>query len=145
MPRSTVAEVRADATEQTGVRAVQELVGRGDAEVRVQVGTVVVSLPRPLVQVLAVAAESLGSGDMVAVLREDAEVSPAEAARLLGVSRQYVDRLIGAGVLPARRLPGSTYRKIPARAVLAHKETSTRKRAGIETLVDEALDAGLTY
>ncbi len=46
-----------------------------------------------LVQVLAVAAESLRSGDTVAVLREDIEVSPAEAAKLLGVSRQYVDRL----------------------------------------------------
>ncbi|MGH9093098.1 MAG: excisionase family DNA-binding protein, partial [Acidimicrobiales bacterium] len=88
----------------------------------------VVSLPRSLVHVLAVAAESLRSGDAVAVLREDIEVSPAEAARLLGVSRQYVDRLIGTGALPVRRLPGSTYRKIPARAVLAYREASIRKR-----------------
>lgn len=145
MQRSTIAEVRAGATEQAEVRAVQELVGQAGAEIRVQVGTVVVSLPRSLVQVLAVAAESLRSGDAVAVLREDVEVSPAEAARLLGVSRQYVDRLIGTGALPARRLPGSTYRKIPARAVLAYREASVRKRAGIEALVDEAVDAGLAY
>ena len=49
----------------------------------------------------------------------DAEVSPAEAAKLLGVTRQHVDRLIAVGAR-CRRLPESRYRKIPVSAVLAH-------------------------
>jgi excisionase family DNA binding protein len=81
----------------------------------------------------------------VAVVSDEAEVSPAEAAKLLGVSRQYVDRLIASGALPARRLPHSSYRKIPARAVLAHRATRERKRAGIRAAVDDAIAAGLEY
>jgi excisionase family DNA binding protein len=84
-------------------------------------------------------------GESVAVVSDEAEVSPAEAAQLLGVSRQYVDRLIASGVLPVRRLPHSSYRKIPARAVLAHRAARERKRAGIRAAVDDAVAAGLEY
>lgn len=79
------------------------------------------------------------------MVSEEAEVSPADAAKLVGVSRQYVDRLIVSGVLPARRLPHSSYRKIPASAVLAHRATRERKRAGIQAVVDGAVSAGLEY
>jgi excisionase family DNA binding protein len=90
-------------------------------------------------------ADALGGGDVVALVSEEAEVSPAEAARLLGVSRQYVDRLVATGVLPIRRLPQSRYRKIPARAVLAHKVAKDAKRSAITALVAAADDAGLEY
>jgi hypothetical protein len=56
-----------------------------------------------------------------------------------------VDRLIADDVLRVRRLPGSTYRKIPARAVLGHRDTKERKRRAIHTIVDTAADAGLSY
>jgi len=58
-----------------------------------------------------------------------AEVSPADAAGLLGVTRQYVDRLIAMDALPVRRLPGSRYRKIPVVAVLALRAGEPRLRA----------------
>lgn len=57
------------------------------------------------------------------------EVSPAQAAKLLGVSRQFVDRLVAAEVLPTRRLPNSSYRKIPVRAVVAATRLLTTERA----------------
>ena len=44
-------------------------------------------------------------GPEVVLLRGDAEISPAEAGELLGISRQFVDRLIDTGKLPGRRLP----------------------------------------
>ncbi len=91
------------------------------------------------------AADSLDGGDTVAVINEEAEVSPAQAAKLLGVSRQFVDRLVTAQVLPSRRLPNSAYRKIPVRAVIAYMAASQRKRTGIRTIIDEATAAGLTY
>ncbi len=127
------------------MRAVYDLVGQARTGVRVAVGGVDVELPRPLVEALVAAAESLDGGDTVAVISEEAEVSPAQAAKLLGVSRQYVDRLVTDEVLPARRLPHSSYRKIPVRAVLAHRYASERKRSGIREIVDEATSAGLTY
>lgn len=85
------------------------------------------------------------AGDSEVVVSEDAEVSPAEAAQLLGVSRQYVDRLVANGVLPARHLPHSRYRRIPVRALLAHKATKDAKRAGIGSILNAAEQAGPSY
>lgn len=147
VPEPAVAKIRASVDERPKVRAVRALVGQGGAgvHVHVRVGEVEVDLPRPLVEALVAAADSLDGGDTVAVVSEEAEVSPAQAAKLLGVSRQYVDRLVAAEVLPSRRLPRSSYRKIPVRSVLAHKSTSDRKRAGVRQIVDEATAAGLAY
>jgi hypothetical protein len=49
---------------------------------------------RSLVELLRVAVSVLGEGDSAAVVSDEAEVSPVEAARLLDISRQCVDRLI---------------------------------------------------
>ncbi len=145
MSEPAVAEIKAKAGDRKSLRALRSLVDDPAAEVMVAVGDETVALPRAVVEVLRVASGVLVAGDSVAMVSEEAEVTPAEAARLLGVSRQYVDRLIESGVLPIRRLPGSSYRKIPARAVLAHRTTRERKRAGIQDIVDGAVDAGLEY
>jgi excisionase family DNA binding protein len=145
MSEPAVAEIRAKAAERKKLRALRSLVEDPGADVTVAVGDEAVALPRSLVDLLRVAAGALVEGESVAMVSEEAEVTPAEAAKLLGVSRQYVDRLIASGVLPVRRLPGSSYRKIPARAVLAHRATRERKRAGIRAAVDGAVAARLEY
>lgn len=145
MSDAAFAEVRADADERPQLHAVRVLVDGPDRPVTVVVGDEIVELPRSLVQVLLLAAHALEDGDTVAVVNEEAEVSPSEAARLLGVSRQYVDRLIATGVLPARRLPDSSYRKVPVRAALAHRRDRERKQAAIREIVGHATDAGLDY
>ncbi|MGH9190975.1 MAG: excisionase family DNA-binding protein [Acidimicrobiales bacterium] len=145
MTEPAVVEIRAKATERKTLRALRSLVHDPGAEVTVTVGGEVVVLPRSLVELLRVAAGALEDGESLAVVSDEAEVTPAEAAKLLSVSRQYVDRLIASGALPVRRLPGSSYRKIPARAVLAHRATRERKRAGIRAVVEDAVAAGLEY
>ena len=145
MSADSVAEVRAEAAEQRRVHAVLELVGGARQTVVVGVGDEQVELPPTLVEVLLAAADSLDVGDSVAIMSQQAEVSPAQAAKLLGVSRQYVDRLVEADVLPCRRLPNSAYRRIPVRAVIEHRVTRERKRAGIDTIINGAVDAGLPY
>lgn len=70
--------------------------------------------PPSLVRLLVAGAGALGEGDSIAPVSEEAEVSPAEAAKLRGVSRQQVDQLVANGILPARQLPHSRYPKIPA-------------------------------
>ena len=145
MSEPAVAEITAKSAERTTLRAVRSLVDDSDAEVTVAVGDESVVLPRSLVELLRIASSSLVEGESLAMVSEQAEVTPAEAAKLLGVSRQYVDRLIASGVLPVRRLPGSSYRKIPAREVLAQRATRDRKRAGIRAVVDGAIAAGLEY
>ncbi|HUP70817.1 MAG TPA: hypothetical protein VM142_13530 [Acidimicrobiales bacterium] len=145
MTEPAVAEIRATEAERRKVHAVRSLVGKPTAKVKMSVGDEIVQLPASLVRVLLMAAETLEDGDTVVLVNEEAEVSPAQAAKLLGVSRQYVDRLIATDVLPSRRLPRSSYRKIPVRAVLAHRMSRDRKRDGIRSIVDTATDAGLQY
>lgn len=143
-------EVLSDDGERSQVGAVRALVdadkaASGAKAVRVRIGDQELELPRPLVEVLAAAAALLDEGNSVAVVGQDTEVSPAEAAKLLRVSRQYVDRLLADGVLPLRRLPSSSYRKIPVRAVLDHRAASKAKRDGIRRIVNEGTTAGVDY
>ncbi len=58
----------------------------------------------------------------VTVAEEQELLSPQQAARRLGFSRQHVMRLIDSGKLEGRQLPGSTYWKIPLSSALALEE-----------------------
>ncbi len=145
MSTRPVAEIRADVAEQQRVHAVLELMGAACQTIVVGVGDQRIELPPSLVEALLAAANSLDAGDSVAIMSQQAEVSPAQAAKLLGVSRQFVDRLVDADVLPSRRLPNSSYRRIPVRAVIAHGAGRERKRAGITSIIDDAVSAGLPY
>jgi excisionase family DNA binding protein len=145
MSEPAVTQFRSPTGERRKLRAVRDLVDHPQSRVSVKVGEITVELPPSLVEVLFAAIDVLQDGDTLALVNEQSEVTPAQAAKLLGVSRQYVDRLIADDELPARRLPGSSYRKIPVSAVLAHRETKRRKRKGIRTIVDAAADAKLPY
>lgn len=145
MTEPAIAEIRATDAERRKLHAVRSLVDKPSTKVKVSVGDEIIELPASLVRVLLVAADVLEDGDTVVLVNEEAEVSPAQAAKLLGVSRQYVDRLVATDVLPSRRLPKSSYRRIPVRAVLAHRTSRDRKRSGIRAIVDSAADAGLEY
>jgi excisionase family DNA binding protein len=143
-------EISTNEDERSQVSAVSALVAVDSwtlavRPIRVRVGDTEVDLPGPLVEVLSAAAGLLARGDTVAVVGEQSEVSPARAARLLGVSRQYVDRLVAEGVLPVRRLPGSSYRKVPVAAVLAYRAGREAKREGIRRIVNEGAAAGIAY
>jgi len=62
----------------------------------------------------------------VTVAEERELLSPREAAERLGFSRQHVVRLIEYGDLPAEKLAGSSYWKIPLSSVLAFEEERER-------------------
>lgn len=72
----------------------------------------------------------LDRGESVAVTigEQDETLSPAEAGRRLGFSRQHVVRLVEAGELHGERMEGSNYWKIPLRAVIAFEERRERAR-----------------
>lgn len=83
----------------------------------------------------------VAGGERVVVLRAEAELTPGEAAKLLGVSRQYVDRLCEDRILPFRRLPRSRHRRIRVHDVVEAVAERDRRRAGREALrtaLDEA-------
>lgn len=74
--------------------------------------------------------ERVATGEAVVVVRPEQEVTPAGAAELLGVTRQFVDRLLGDGALGFRRLPGSSHRRIKLGDVVALAEERGRRRQG---------------
>jgi excisionase family DNA binding protein len=85
--------------------------------------------------------EEVANGASILILRPTLEITPAEAARVLGVTRQFVDRLCAEGVLPFRRLPGSRHRKILVADVVAVATERDRRRTGaaaIRSVLDES-------
>lgn len=104
-----------------------------------------VKLPNRFAQLLrAMAAEAL-TGHEVQVLRADVELTPKQAAEMLGLSRQFVARLLDEGALPSRRLPGSAHRRIKLDDVIAFAARRDRRRAGVNEIVDSMTDAGVDY
>lgn len=73
------------------------------------------------------------------------EVSPAEAARILDVSRQYVDRMIADGRLPFGHKPGSTHRTIRVVDVERLAAARSRRRASTDAAITALIDGGLDY
>ena len=78
--------------------------------------------------------EGVAKGEQLIVLRPDREVTPAGAADLLGVTRQFVDRLLADGTLEFRRLPGSKHRRIKVGDVLTLAEERDRRRQGADAI-----------
>lgn len=100
---------------------------------------------RALSDFLAAAVSGVASGDEVVLLRGESEVSPAEAGELLGISRQFVDRLIDVGKLPARRLPGSRHRRLRVADVVAFAARRDERQELISDGINALVDSGAKY
>jgi len=87
--------------------------------------------------------EGVAKGERVVVMREDEILAPTQAAEMLGVTRQYVDRLMNNGVLAYQRVPGSKHRRVRLTDVLALGAERERRKAGHVALLDALADAGL--
>ncbi|MBX2798154.1 MAG: helix-turn-helix domain-containing protein [Myxococcales bacterium] len=85
------------------------------------------ALPPP-----ACALEHLAQGHAVTVTPYNAEVTPRQAAELLGVSRPYVMKLLHQGTLAHRRV--GAHHRIPLEDVVGH-------RAMMQNATANALDA----
>ncbi|MDR1152858.1 MAG: helix-turn-helix domain-containing protein [Bifidobacteriaceae bacterium] len=85
----------------------------------------------------------IAHGERVMVLCTEAEVTPAQAAVMIGVTRQFVDRLLTDGVLAFHRLPGSKHRRIRASDVLDLITERERERGGHAAILDALAGAGL--
>jgi excisionase family DNA binding protein len=104
-----------------------------------------VPLSPALVEVLLASAGELAGGHAVTVLPSEVTLTPTEAARLLGLSRPFVVRLLDQGEIPSERLPKSRHRRILLADVLVFQERRDRRRAGRQEVADTVEDAGLPY
>ncbi len=86
-----------------------------------------VTVPREAAERLVEVLKSLGTGRQPSVVPSARELSTGDVADLIGVSRQYIVRLLDAGRLPYRRV-GNRRRVLLADA-LAYLRTDDRLRA----------------
>jgi excisionase family DNA binding protein len=98
-----------------------------------------------LEQLLTLALNCLARGDDIILLTSENELSPTEVGQVLGLSRQYVDRLIDLGDLPARQLPGSSHRRVRGADVVAFQKRREARKATISNAINELIDAGADY
>lgn len=94
-------------------------------------------------EALITMAAGLAQGVVVAAV--DQSVSPRRAGEMLGVSRQFVDRLIVEGHLPATTKPGSRHKLIAIHDIVKLDRERQANRSAVEDLVADLLDAGDEY
>ena len=80
----------------------------------------------------------VSNADVVALLAEDAEVSPEDASAILGISRPLVRRRMDAGVLPFRRV--GAHRRLRLADVLELKRREAPVRAALAELQADTED-----
>jgi hypothetical protein len=116
--------------------------GKGDqVEVRVRRKSgkeQVVRLPAQAATLLESALGYLLQGERVAVLAEDQELSPNDAADILGISRPLVVHRMDIGDLPFRYV--GKHRRTKLKNVLALKTKIDAQRAAMEALAEDAED-----
>jgi excisionase family DNA binding protein len=100
-------------------------------------------LPGELVRILLASAGELARGHAVTVLASEVQLSPAETAELLGLSRPFVARLLDAGDIPSTNLPGSSHRVVRLADVLAFQQRRESRREGRRQIADALEDADL--
>ena len=93
-------------------------------------------------RVVRVMLDNVSHGERVVVLRDDQELTPSQAAAIIGVTRQFVDRLMADGVLAFQRLPDSKHRRVKASDVVALTAERQRRQAGHNALRDLFADMG---
>lgn len=140
MARSSVlaraAKVEPDASHQGALAATARMRPESvEVLIRTRDGSELV-LPGELVRLLLASAGELARGHAVTVLASEVQLSPAETAELLGLSRPFVARLLDAGDIPSANLPDSSHRVVRLADVLAFQQQRERRREGRRQIAD---------
>jgi excisionase family DNA binding protein len=87
------------------------------------------SMPASLCEFLTTLTADLSEGQSVAIVQNDAQLTTVEAARMLGVSRQFLIGQLERNEIPFHLV--GTHRRVYARDVLAYKMQRDGKRRRI--------------
>lgn len=100
-----------------------------------------VPLSTPLARMVASILRELAEGHTVAVMSTAEEISTGVAARMLGVSRPHVAKLVDSGVLSGRRV--GKHRRVRLAGVVAFKREMERRNAVLDELAELSQEMGL--
>ncbi len=100
-------------------------------------------LPPSLYKFLLQLIEDLNSGKSISIVQQNAAFTTVEAARILGVSRQFVVNLLERGEIPFHLV--GTHRRMYARDLFRYKAKRDEKRMrAIQEMGQKEVEAG-TY
>jgi hypothetical protein len=102
-----------------------------------------VRLPPAAAALLETVLGHLLQGERVAIIAEDQELSPNDAADILGISRPLVVHRMDVGDLPFRYV--GKHRRTKLKDVLALKARTDAQRSATESLADDAEDLRRRY
>lgn len=110
----------------------------------ITVGKMPLSVPTLALGLVTELVEHLAAGRSVTVLSGEEEISPREAAELLGVSRPFASKLFDDGKIPSRRV--GTHRRAFIKDVLDYRERQhAARRAALDELAAEGQRLNLGY
>jgi hypothetical protein len=101
------------------------------------------SLPPEAAALIQALLDHLSQGERVAVLTEDQELSPNDAASLLGISRPLVVHRMDIGDLPFRYV--GSHRRAMLKDILTLKATIEAQRSAMNALASDADDLNRRY
>lgn len=84
---------------------------------------------------------ALAEGDEVWLVPRQGELTPQQAAEVLGVSRQSLTRAMDAGRLPFHRV--GSHRRLAVADVLAYQRERTARRVALRSLTQLSDELGL--
>ena len=126
------------------LRLLREIERGRVVELHPQGGDEMVSIPEPVVELLARVLAVMANGDAVAVVPVRAELTTQQAADLLNVSRPHLVKLLEGGEIPFRKV--GTHRRVGLSDLLEYRRRDqARRRAILDELTREAQEMGLDY
>jgi excisionase family DNA binding protein len=128
--------------------ALDELISHADDSAELVLRTsdgAEVAVPPSLLRLLIAVADDLAAGRAVMAVPTEVELTPAEAAELLGLSRPFVARLLDQGDIPSEFLPGSCHRRVKLSDVLAFQARREHRAEGRRRIADIVASADLPY
>src|ERR1035438_2071092 len=102
------------------------------------------NLPVSLYEFLVKLIADLCEGQSVAIVQNDAQLTTVEAARMLGVSRQFLVKVLERGGVPHHMV--GTHRRVYVRDLLAYKaRRDSKRRQALDDLTRAEAQDGLYH
>jgi excisionase family DNA binding protein len=133
MPRKNLDVLESGRTDQPAIIELGHVLAAeprlGSPGVFLRSGDQSVRLPESIIHGLRDMAQHLGRGAAIQVVPLDRELSLSEAAIILGVSREFLRKVVLSGDLQAERV--GTHHRLTLGEVFAYRERRSQRRASI--------------
>lgn len=121
---------------------IESLVRREVRPVLLTEGGDVMELPKALNDLFVAVVEAIKRKEAVFLMHENETFTTQAAANFLGVSRQYVVRLLENGAIPFHH--AGTHRRVFFKDLVRYQqERSRQRRAALDAMTDELVGAGV--